>query len=217
MDETNDCGLRKTSFSKIYTDTDKQSQQFHQLQQLQQQQQKKDVQIVNNADTKTPRSRSSSIEGGGIGNTLTSYMDKNQCGKLINNTWNGRQKQQRIPLNPDLYSPNFARNSNTRRSLNKVQYDHNGRRLSQSANTSPTKTNLRQELMSVLKSTNNEILIAREVEKLVKQYSMTSLNGSDDSDVDSPKRKGNNNNKRKDSRTDVGMSKIPVPLTHKGY
>lgn len=203
IDETNDCGLRKTSFSKIFMETDKQ-----------QSMQKRDLQIVNNADVKTSRSRSSSIER----TTTPQYIPssrrimmgvKNQTG-TVNNTWNGRQKQQRLPLNPDLYSPNFTRNSSGRRSVNNLQYDQNGRRLSQSANTSPTKTNLRQELICVLKSTNNEEMIAREVEKLVKQYSMTNLNGEDD--IDSPKRK---NNKRKDSRTDVGISKIPVPLTHK--
>lgn len=190
VEETNDCGLRKTSFSKIYLDNDRKAQN------------------TNNGDQQPKtisRSRSSSID------RTTQHLPSPRRTvtpkpSSINNTWNGRQKQQRTPLNPDLYSPNFNRSSTTRRSFN---YDQNGRRLSQSANTSPTKTNLRQELMNVLKNTSNEQLIAREVEKLVKQYGMTSLNSDDE---DCPKRK---NNKRKDSRPDVGISKIPMPLSHK--
>lgn len=144
IEETNECGLRKTSFSRIFTDQEK---------------------------PKSTRSRSNSIESPQTTPHLTGLRRISQSKAMhstsTNNTWNGRQKQPR----QSILSPEhvFSRNSSTRRSMN-GHCDQNGRRLSQSASTSPTKANLRQEILNAVLHTGDEQRMMREVERLVKQY-----------------------------------------------
>lgn len=134
----------------------------------------------------------------------------------INNTWNGRQKAVR-PSVADVFSSPFTRNSAGRRSVNVCNYDSNGRRISVSANTSPTKGRLRQELLKTVKKNDDDLVIAQEVQAILRKFgSLTVLN--DDS---GPHSLLDDNNRsgfyspRKDSRRDNHVSRIPAPVTHR--
>lgn len=138
----------------------------------------------------------------------------------VNNTWNGRQKTPR-PSVIDAFSPpsGFARNSQTRRSIAATNYTGNGRRASQSANTSPTKGRLRQELLKTVKKNADDLAIAQEVQEILKKYG--SLNLLDNDLISGPNSLRNDDDKgaycspRKDSRPDNHVSRIPAPISHK--
>lgn len=116
-------------------------------------------------------------------------------------------------------SPHFARNSTTRRSVSASSYDQNGRRISQSANTSPTKSSsLRKELLEAVKNTNgDDKQMLDKLQKLLKQYSNLSFESDDTLVVTSRQKeedKRSFRSTRKDSRPDV-ISRIPAPVVTK--
>ncbi|XP_017768571.1 PREDICTED: uncharacterized protein LOC108556811 [Nicrophorus vespilloides] len=140
-------------------------------------------------------------------------------GSNSSNTWNGRQRAQRPSLNVDTFTNGgpFSRNSPTRSSVSSssssstVHYDHNGRRLSHSAATSPTKSSscLKEELIREVSKAhdNKDVVIA--VTKLLKMYgSMNSLNQSKHLQEDVFK-------KRKDSKPENFVSRIPAPVLNR--
>lgn len=131
----------------------------------------------------------------------------------INNTWNGRQKAAR-PSVVDVFSTPFARNSAGRRSVSVSNYDNNGRRICNSANTSPTKGRLRQELLKTVKKNDDDLVIAQEVQAILRKFgSLTILNDDKNSLVDD--NRGGYYSPRKDSRPDNHVSRIPAPVTHR--
>ncbi|KAJ3650718.1 hypothetical protein Zmor_016800 [Zophobas morio] len=125
-------------------------------------------------------------------------------------TWSGRQKQTRPSLNLETFSPPLSRNAHTRRSITPSPHE---RRYS-SASSSPTKGNLKQELINTVYQTDDETVIVEKVQKLLKEYgSWTNL------DVDDGNRKfvrGGDRmsyrSPRKDSRPDNNLSRIPAPV-----
>lgn len=224
-DETNDCGLRKTQFSqRIYEENSLESSNTT-PRWTSSSTKPRPITRSNSADVTTnvfqvpvklPTSkentfvrRSSSTDRADASAAPKSLpaMPK-RSGRNINNTWNGRQKGVR----PSVIGGGdvFARNSTARRSVNGGGYDANGRRVSHSANTSPTKGRLRQELLKTVKKNDDDLVIAQEVQAILRKYgSLTILN--DDAMDDnrfyySP---------RKDSRPDNHVSRIPAPVTHR--
>lgn len=174
-DNTNDSGLKKTEYSKIYIENNK----------------ARDLENGHGKEIKSSQLRANSVEA----DHPKIMTRKAPSPPTANNTWSGRQNQRRPTINSDTFTSIFNRNSPTRRSVN---YDQNGHRLSQSANTSPTKTKLRQEII-MLTADEDDGQILENLQKLINHYS------------DTPKHR---NQKRKDSRTDVGLSKIPMPFAH---
>lgn len=147
---------------------------------------------------------------------------KKSANKNINNTWNGRQKGARPSL-ADAFSSSpaasaFSRNSAGRRSLAVGNYDSNGRRVASSANTSPTKGRLRQELLKTVKKNADDLAIAQEVQAILKKYD--SLNILDDfpsgpSSIRSEPERGGYYSPRKESRPENHISRIPAPISHR--
>lgn len=154
---------------------------------------------------------------------ISSASKKGAVKGNVNNTWNGRQKTPR-PSVIDAFSPPsaaFTRNSQTRRSIAATNYTGNGRRSSQSANTSPTKGRLRQELLKTVKKNADDLAIAQEVQEILKKYG--SLNLLDNDLISGPNSlrtneedpKGAYRSPRKDSRPDNHLSRIPAPISHR--
>ncbi|KAL1502671.1 hypothetical protein ABEB36_007784 [Hypothenemus hampei] len=145
------------------------------------------------------------------------------------NTWNGRPKPTRPSMSTDTYVSPFQRNTNGRRSVSAL----GERRTSVSANSSPTKSRLRQELLNAVKKADDDESIAnqhtklqrsgshntiktKQVKELLRKYdSLTTLNNMDDY---SPRlsRQGNERmsfrSNRKDSRPENNISRIPAPV-----
>lgn len=116
-----------------------------------------------------------------------------------NNTWNGRTpipkgKNRPSIMNDTFVSPNgktqpskvmsppFQRNTNLRASTTALRnmngYDHNGRKLKTSPNSSPNKTSKQRSplLEKILKSAENvedDTLVLETLKKIIKQYSET--------------------------------------------
>lgn len=149
------------------------------------------------------------------------------------NTWNGRPKASRPSVTADTFVSPFVRNStgkqrcqsisssviqnflgfSGRRSVSAV----NERRAS-SANTSPTKSRLRQELIQAVKHADDDATIAQQVQELLKKYgSLSTLN-----DVEpQPSRFTRNTGERmsvrsprKDSKPENNISRIPAPVSY---
>ncbi|KAJ8934028.1 hypothetical protein NQ314_013625 [Rhamnusium bicolor] len=131
------------------------------------------------------------------------------------NTWNGRPKTSRPSLTTETYVSPFARNSTGRRSVSAVNHD----RRSTSANTSPTKGRLRQELLQAVKQSEDDAIIAQQVQELLKKYgSLNTLN--DEQDFQPSKFTRNTGDRmsyrspRKDSRPENNLSRIPAPMSY---
>lgn len=112
----------------------------------------------------------------------------------------------------------FSRNSAGRRSVSVSNYDSNGRRICNSANTSPTKGRLRQELLKTVKKNDDDLVIAQEVQAILRKYgSLTILNDDLNSGPNSlvDDNRGGYYSPRKDSRPENHGSRIPAPVTHR--
>ncbi|ERL84887.1 hypothetical protein D910_02310, partial [Dendroctonus ponderosae] len=72
------------------------------------------------------------------------------------NTWNGRQRPVRSSIGPDTYVSPFQRNATGRRSVSAL----GERRTSMSANSSPVKSRLKQELLNAVKKADDDESIA---------------------------------------------------------
>lgn len=159
--------------------------------------------------------RSSSIDRADSGPKSLPAPKKNS--RNINNTWNGRQKAAR-PSVADVFSTPFSRNTATRRSVSVSNYDSNGRRIS-SANTSPTKGRLRQELLKTVKKNEDDLVIAQEVQAILRKFgSLNVLNdelGSGPQSLVEDQTRAGYYSPRKDSRRDNHVSRIPAPVTHR--
>ncbi|KAL3271612.1 hypothetical protein HHI36_022087 [Cryptolaemus montrouzieri] len=207
-EDLNEVGLRKTQFSQRIYESEAKPQQTTE----------KPVQQSKNPMYK----RSNSLDGKEM-----SLMPKSQNSpqkKVVQskvNTWNFSPKRQRSSLTPETFSSPFTRNSATRRSVSAVGYD----RKSSSLNTSPTKGKLRQELIKTVKNTEDDALMALQVQELLKKYgSLNMLDDDDDQqykslpDERSFKRSPGRmsfRSSRKDSRTDILNSRIPAPISYK--
>ncbi|XP_018565889.1 GAS2-like protein pickled eggs isoform X2 [Anoplophora glabripennis] len=130
------------------------------------------------------------------------------------NTWNGRPKASRPSVTTETFTSPFVRNSTGRRSVSAV----NERRAS-SANTSPTKSRLRQELMQAVKHADDDATIAQQVQELLRKYG--SLNTLNVEVEQQPSRFTRNTgdrmsyrSPRKDSRPENNISRIPAPLSY---
>ncbi|KAG5900298.1 hypothetical protein JTB14_000824 [Gonioctena quinquepunctata] len=126
-------------------------------------------------------------------------------------TWSGRPRSTRTSLTADTFVSPFARNSTGRRSVSAVD------RRPSSANTSPTKGKLKQELLQAVQQTNDDEVIALQVQALLKKYgSLSTLNGDD---FGPPALTKNTSDRmsfrspRKDSRPEI-ISRIPAPVLH---
>jgi hypothetical protein len=119
----------------------------------------------------------------------------------INYTWNGRAKTPRPNLNDVFQNSNFTRNSATRRSTTSTV--QNGRRLSQSAATSPTKSSLKEELAEIIAQPYDEATLKENIQKILQQYNF--------------KEEAEKISKRRDSknRENTPMSRIPAPVLHR--
>lgn len=127
----------------------------------------------------------------------------------INNTWSARPKNTRASLTPESFTSPFNRTSPARRSIASFQPQTRG---TQSANTSPTKINFRQQLIRAAKQGDNDEIVIEEVHKLLRQYvSQNSLNEFDDFKT---KTEENRNviKGRKDSRPNLA-TRIPGPVS----
>lgn len=118
----------------------------------------------------------------------------------------------------DVFSTPFSRNSAGRRSVSVSNYDSNGRRVSASANTSPTKGRLRQELLKTVNKKADDLVIAQEVQAILRKFG--SLNVLNDDLNSGPNSLVDDNRSgfyspRKDSRPDNHVSRIPAPVTHR--
>lgn len=233
-DDTNDCGLRRTQFSsRMYSENSSDSAQspvkdqpISYLRRSASVEKAYAPEKPQNAPQKQ-RSfvRSASTERGAEkSNKSLPPSKKSTNNKNINNTWNGRQKSARPSL-ADAFSNGpspsaFSRNSAGRRSLAVGNYDSNGRRVvnSNSANTSPTKGRLRQELLKTVKKNADDLAIAQEVQAILKKYD--SLNILDDfssgpSSIRSEPERGGYYSPRKESRPENHISRIPAPISHR--
>lgn len=130
------------------------------------------------------------------------------------NTWNGRPKTSRPSLTMDTFVSPFSRNSTGRRSVSAV----NDRRAS-SANTSPTKSRLKQELIQAVKHADDDATIAQQVQELLKKYG--SLNKLNDDVERQPNRftrasaeRMSHRSPRKDSKPENNISRIPAPVSY---
>ncbi|CAH2010942.1 unnamed protein product [Acanthoscelides obtectus] len=129
------------------------------------------------------------------------------------NTWSGRLKttvnSSRHTLTSDTFVSPFQRNATSRRSASAVHYS----RRSSSANSSPTKSRLKQELLQTVKQIDDETAIVEQVQELLKRYK--SLNTLDDKEFSSSnprKHVPEIYSPRKDSRPENHVSRIPAPL-----
>lgn len=132
----------------------------------------------------------------------------------INNTWNGRQKAAR-PSVSDVFTSPFSRNTTGRRSVSVSNYDSNGRRICNSANTSPTKGRLRQELLNTVKKNDDDLVIAQEVQAILRKFGSLTVLNDDGSNGLLDDNRGGYYSPRKDSRPDNHVSRIPAPVTHR--
>ncbi|XP_022902840.2 GAS2-like protein pickled eggs isoform X2 [Onthophagus taurus] len=195
VDDTNDVGLRKTHFSeKIYKDNPDVPKFVKPL-------------TTNHHQVASPKmpGRSNSIDViemtkiPPVSPRKMSQKNSSGTGSL-----NGRQKQSRPSLTSETFTSPFSRASPARRSI----ATSSPVRKIQSANTSPTKLNLRQELINAAKHSNDETSMVEEVHKLLKQYvSQNSLNEFNDDVV--------KRSTRKDSRPNLQTSRIPAPVSSK--
>ncbi|KAK9746227.1 Growth-Arrest-Specific Protein 2 Domain [Popillia japonica] len=222
-DDTNDMGLRKTHFSeKIYKDNpeirrqqqqQQQQQQQHQHQQQQQTQQNQQTpaRSIQQAPPSLP-SRSNSVDRMELPVAKSTSSPRKSIPKYasnINNTWSARPKNTRASLTPESFTSPFNRTSPARRSIASFQPQTRG---TQSANTSPTKINFRQQLIRAAKQGDNDEIVIEEVHKLLRQYvSQNSLNEFDDFKT---KTEENRNviKGRKDSRPNLA-TRIPGPVS----
>lgn len=233
-DETNDVGLRKTAYSqKIYGDSID-SPKIPKPQVEKRPSRSNSIEKKHNRSNSIDRAQletfyqsktNSKIPSSTIQSKRSSSVSAASRPTSINNTWNGRQRASRPGFNSDTFSPpTMTRNSATRRSVsaNNSNYDSNGRRVTQSANTSPTKTtNLRQEILNAVKNAEDDDRhMLEKVQKLLKQYtSLVSLDNNDDGTTGFiPKlredEKRVHRSPRKDTRSDMA-SRIPAPIAHK--
>ncbi|XP_044763199.1 GAS2-like protein pickled eggs [Coccinella septempunctata] len=206
-EDLNDVGLRKTQYSqKIFENESKPTST-------------PDKTVLE--ERKPSYRRSNSLDGKETPSTPklngSPYKKVVQC-KV--NTWNNSPKRQRSSLTPETFISPFARNSATRRSVSAVGYD----RKSSSTNTSPTKGRLRQELLKAVKNTDDDAIMAMQVQELLKKYG--SLNMLDDDDEQQFRSLPEESNfkrstgrmsirsSRKDLRPDL-HSRIPAPISYK--
>uniref|UniRef100_A0AAR5PGR6 GAR domain-containing protein n=1 Tax=Dendroctonus ponderosae TaxID=77166 RepID=A0AAR5PGR6_DENPD len=131
------------------------------------------------------------------------------------NTWNGRQRPVRSSIGPDTYVSPFQRNATGRRSVSAL----GERRTSMSANSSPVKSRLKQELLNAVKKADDDESIAIQVQELLRKYgSLSTLNNEEDY---SPKFSRQHTERmsvrspRKDSKPENNLSRIPAPVMHK--
>lgn len=75
------------------------------------------------------------------------------------NTWNGRPRSTRTSLTTDTYVSPFQRNTTGRRSVSAL----GERRVSASANSSPTHSRFKQDLLNAVKKANDDETIALQV------------------------------------------------------
>lgn len=206
-EDLNDVGLRKTQYSqKIYENESKTPVASE-----------KSVQ----EERKLSYRRSNSLEGKET--PSIPKMNGSPYKKVVQckvNTWNNSPKRQRSSLTPETFTSSFSRNSATRRSVSAVGYD----RKSSSTNTSPTKGRLRQELLKTVKNTDDDALMAMQVQELLKKYG--SLNMLDDDEeqqftslpTESTFKRSTGRmsirSSRKDSRPEL-HSRIPAPISYK--
>ncbi|CAH1129658.1 unnamed protein product [Ceutorhynchus assimilis] len=129
------------------------------------------------------------------------------------NTWNGRQRPTRPSVGTDTFVSPFQRNTNARRSVSAL----GERRTSISANSSPTKSKLKQELLNAVKKADDDETIALQVQELLRKYgSLSTLDNEED--YAAPKFTRQNNERmsfrspRKDSRPENNLSRIPGPV-----
>lgn len=129
-------------------------------------------------------------------------------------TWNGRGRSSRPSLTTDTYVSPFQRNNNGRRSMSAV----GERRISVSANTSPAKSRLKQELLQTVSKCDNDETMAQEIQELLRKYgSMTTLDKEESFSTPSfarqTKERKSYRSPRKDSRPENNHSRIPAPVT----
>ncbi|CAG9861651.1 unnamed protein product [Phyllotreta striolata] len=225
-DDLNEFGLRKTQFSQRIYDHDiktKLEKTLETMEKLAEQQKKP----PDDSPSKTNRSkekelpltrRKSSLgfRSNGADPKKTAPPAKRPETKI--NTWSGRPKAQRPAVNPETFSP-FNRNVQVRRSVSSL----NSRRSS-STNTSPTKSSsngkLKEELLQVVNQANSDEAIAVKVQALLKKFgSLSALSDNEAEDagpVSLPARMSHERmsfrTPRKNSRPDIGLSKIPAPV-----
>ncbi|XP_019869201.2 GAS2-like protein pickled eggs [Aethina tumida] len=189
-DDLNDVGLRKTQYSQIYDNGDAKSP--------------KPVQ----KPTQKPRERSfvkaNSMERSDLKPPPT---QKRTSRGSINSTWSGRPKATRASLTGDTFSPPVARSSMGRRSIS-------NERQTSSANTSPTKSNLKKELLKAVNKNADEAQIMAQVQAVLKKFgSMNQLPLDDEPRLTRNNERMSFRSPRKDSRAD--KSKIPAPISYK--
>ncbi|XP_050310516.1 GAS2-like protein pickled eggs [Anthonomus grandis grandis] len=137
-------------------------------------------------------------------------------------TWSGRQRPARPSVNADTFVSPFQRNVNGRRSVSAV----GERRTSLSANSSPTKSRLKQELLNAVKKADDDEVMTLQIKEVLRKYgSVSVLDNEDDyttptSRQSSPFTRQNtermsSRSPRKDSRQDNNLSRIPAPIVHR--
>ncbi|XP_025837668.1 GAS2-like protein pickled eggs isoform X2 [Agrilus planipennis] len=215
-DDTNDAGLRKTKFSFIYnSSTPKPTQNKPQITKEKsfEHPRSKPVSRSNSNERSSPDHHASPKTTKSNSPTM-----KKSTSKPNISTWSGRQKSTRPSLTADTFSSSppisaFNRNIATRRSLcSPASY---ARRTTQSANTSPTKGKLREELLKTVKSNKDDETIAEQVKILLRKYgSLTVLD--DDELIVNGDEMTIHTSPRKDSKPGYTKhSRIPAPISHK--
>ncbi|XP_066255859.1 GAS2-like protein pickled eggs [Euwallacea similis] len=130
------------------------------------------------------------------------------------NTWNGRQRPTRPSITQETYVSPFQRNTNGRRSVSAL----GERRTSASANSSPTKGRLRQELLNAVRKADDDETIALQVQELLRKFGSLSTLDNEADYVPAPAFSRQNNERmsfrspRKDSRPENNGSRIPAPV-----
>lgn len=174
-------------------------------------------------DGNCTRSRSNSVERGSIETSpfkrqsiaYRSARPSSAMGKV--NTWNGPRQKQRPSLTSDTFTKP-GKKCNSPNSKPKVSYDQNGRRIANSANSSPTKSPLRQELLKAAEQFNNDAEMLEKLKDLLKQYGPFDYPKDELGDLTSA---WVNQSKpvedkmitpRKDSKPENNVSKIPAPI-----
>lgn len=214
-------GLRKTQFSeKIYKD----NPETRKTPQPQSQQSQTQTQASSRQSTpqlqqfKSPPSlpsRSNSVDRMQVPKSaLPTASPRKTLPKAtsnLNNTWSARPKTSRASLTPESFTSPFNRTSPARRSI--ASFQPTPSRGTQSANTSPTKINFRQQLIKAAKQRGNDEMVIEEVHKLLRQYvSQNSLNEFDDFKLKGEDGKNTGTiRSRKDSRPNL-TTRIPGPV-----
>ncbi|XP_074030228.1 GAS2-like protein pickled eggs [Leptinotarsa decemlineata] len=161
---------------------------------------------------KKPSSRTNSAERNKeVQNMAKKAMSQMKKPDSKISTWSGRPRNTRASLAPDTFVSPFARNSTGRRSVSAVD------RRPSSANTSPTKGKLKQDVLQAVQKTNDDEMIAIELQALLKKYgSLNMLN--DEEDYRGPQFARTTQDRmsfrspRKDSRPENNLSRIPAPV-----